>query len=486
MRSSMLLFLREMLRMVKRWAGLFATVSLIMVFVQTVVVYLYAPMLSRVPTFIDVLLTFIAASAFFMTVWSLALLATRHPGVTPSCLAEERMEEFMRGVLADVVQRGDADETHEEGVNGEKGTVSHDIAAAEAKDWLAEGHSVNRAVAAVQEPHLRSANAHQNSTDIAVDVMNAAEDLQVQQKQQHEGQQKQQQQQQRITDGSYKRCRRRHNFGGADGKDLEGSSGKLWLPHRNIFLVASDALAALDRSTESCEQEMSFLLGGARRCRFCRIYKISETHHCSKCRICVYEMDHHCPWIGQCIGHDNHKHLLLFMIYLIVFLGTSLLHILVFKDKGRTSILLEDTSSILLFVVILSGTFIIILLVFFAQDLFLLGKGDSTLRLLRREERRDYESRRRGAYAFLIDDNSDSGDGVAARRFNFKNLRRVFGTGSVWPWWFLPLRPQRPSPVEQEAELWAAHRAIALRQLRAIADADDTSGGSSDEEMKEE
>ncbi|PWV00357.1 putative palmitoyl acyltransferase 6 [Trypanosoma cruzi] len=239
MRSSMLLLLREMLRMVKRWAGLFATVSLIMVFVQTVVVYLYAPMLSRVPTFIDVLLTFIAASAFFMTVWSLALLTTRHPGVTPSCLAEERMEEFMRGVLADVVQRGDADETHEEGVNGEKGTVSHDIAAAEAKDWLEEGHSVNRAVAAVQEPHLRSANAHQDSTDIAVDVMNAAEDLQVQQKQQHEGQQKQQQQHQRITDGSYKRCRRHHNFGGADGKDLEGSSGKLWLPHRNIFLVAS-------------------------------------------------------------------------------------------------------------------------------------------------------------------------------------------------------------------------------------------------------
>ncbi|EKF38567.1 hypothetical protein MOQ_001225 [Trypanosoma cruzi marinkellei] len=411
-----------------------------------------------------------------MTVWSLAFLATRHPGVPPPCFAEERMEEFMRGVLADVVRGGDADEAREEGAND---TVSHDLAAAEAKDRLEEGQSVNRAVAAVQELHERSANAHQDSTEIAVNVMNVAEDLRIHQKRRQEGQQ------QRINDGGYKRSRRRHNFGGVDGKELEGSSGELWLPHRNIFLVASDALAALDRSTESCEQEMSFLLGGARRCRFCRIYKMSETHHCSTCRICVYEMDHHCPWMGQCIGHDNHKHLLLFMMYLIFFLGTTLLHILVFAKKERTSIILQDASSIFLCEVIFAGTFTIILLVFFAQDLFLLGKGDSTLRLLRREERRDNESRRRGAYAFVIDDNSDSGDEVSGRRFTFKNLRRVFGTGSVWPCWFLPLRPQRPSLVEQETELWATYRAIALRQLRAIADADDASGDSSEEGMKE-
>ena len=50
-------------------------------------------------------------------------------------------------------------------------------------------------------------------------------------------------------------------------------------------------------------------------CGKCDSYKPPRSHHCRICGRCIVRMDHHCPWMNNCIGANNQKHFILFLIY---------------------------------------------------------------------------------------------------------------------------------------------------------------------------
>ena len=60
-----------------------------------------------------------------------------------------------------------------------------------------------------------------------------------------------------------------------------------------------------------------------KKCKKCRNPKPIRTHHCSICDKCILQMDRkwicnvdHCPWMGVCIGHNNRRYFIRFLLYL--------------------------------------------------------------------------------------------------------------------------------------------------------------------------
>ncbi|KAH3672374.1 hypothetical protein WICPIJ_010059 [Wickerhamomyces pijperi] len=54
-------------------------------------------------------------------------------------------------------------------------------------------------------------------------------------------------------------------------------------------------------------------------CKKCDLYKPPRAHHCSSCNACVLKMDHHCPWFALCIGSQNYKLFIQFLLMSLIF-----------------------------------------------------------------------------------------------------------------------------------------------------------------------
>jgi len=51
-----------------------------------------------------------------------------------------------------------------------------------------------------------------------------------------------------------------------------------------------------------------------RYCYSCEFFRPIRSKHCTFCRRCVAGYDHHCPWIQNCVGYNNHKEFMMFLV----------------------------------------------------------------------------------------------------------------------------------------------------------------------------
>ena len=50
-------------------------------------------------------------------------------------------------------------------------------------------------------------------------------------------------------------------------------------------------------------------------CGECKSYPPLRSGHCKQCKRCILRRDHHCPWMGTCIGLENHFNFIIYLIF---------------------------------------------------------------------------------------------------------------------------------------------------------------------------
>lgn len=59
-------------------------------------------------------------------------------------------------------------------------------------------------------------------------------------------------------------------------------------------------------------------MNGQNFCLVCMSRQPLRSRHCRHCNRCVARFDHHCPWIWNCVGVNNHRQFICFVVTLII------------------------------------------------------------------------------------------------------------------------------------------------------------------------
>jgi palmitoyltransferase ZDHHC13/17 len=85
------------------------------------------------------------------------------------------------------------------------------------------------------------------------------------------------------------------------------------------FIPKSNSRGQTKKVIEDLVEHNAF--NEAHFCAQCMIRKPLRSKHCRRCGRCVARQDHHCPWVDNCVGVNNHKHFMLYVLFMIAGIG---------------------------------------------------------------------------------------------------------------------------------------------------------------------
>lgn len=188
--------------------------------------------------------------------------------------------------------------------------------------------------------------------------------------------------------------------------------------------------------------------GAFRFCHTCQIFKPDNAHHCSVCRRCVFNFDHHCPFVNNCVGRNNYKLFILFLLYSGT--GATLAGCLML-----VTIFAVDSSDIMSKIgwIAVPGVDLVLglaLLLFYCQHRVLLCRGQSTLDNLMNGHNDTFQGWRRSFYQPKLTPEQKAEEERLRREKVERHNRTLLGAET--PWWrrFVPV-PVRTDDTADDA-----------------------------------
>lgn len=173
--------------------------------------------------------------------------------------------------------------------------------------------------------------------------------------------------------------------------------------------------------------------GRFRVCQSCKYWKPDRCHHCSTCDKCVLKMDHHCPWFASCIGFNNQKFFIQFLIYtsLYALTVTSFTFFQLYRwFKGKQFV--EEIIDLKLLCVLLLGIAVSISVTLFTGfSVYQLCQNQTTIETYSLRNYREEIRILHGNVQLLNDYNLFD---LGSARENWKDVM-----GTTWKEWCLPI-----------------------------------------------
>ncbi|ORY03982.1 zf-DHHC-domain-containing protein, partial [Basidiobolus meristosporus CBS 931.73] len=60
--------------------------------------------------------------------------------------------------------------------------------------------------------------------------------------------------------------------------------------------------------------EYDYIIFKPKICTTCSFQKPARSKHCSMCKACIARSDHHCIWVNNCVGLNNHRYFIAFLL----------------------------------------------------------------------------------------------------------------------------------------------------------------------------